>query len=109
VSDGVASRGVDELNREVFIRVMKSLSNETRVRILALLSEKPMSVYELSKILRLSYPLTFLHIKQLKDAGLLEEVRYVEKHGPLPAKYYSTRRFKISVTPDLIRELFGGD
>jgi len=90
---------------EVFIKVMKALSNKVRLRMLALLSERPMSVYELSKILGLSYPLTFLHLKQLRDAGLVQEVRRAEGPGPLPTRYYAVAEFSIVVTPQLIREL----
>jgi ArsR family transcriptional regulator len=109
VKYGVDDRDIFPMDREVFLRLMKLLSNEWRVRILALLSERPMSVYELSKELGLSYPLTFLHIKQLRDAGLLEEVRSEERHGPLPARYYSISKFELRITPQLIKRLFGGD
>lgn len=38
-----------------------------------------MNIYELSKRLGLSYPITFLYLKQLKRVDLVEEVAGVEK------------------------------
>jgi DNA-binding transcriptional ArsR family regulator len=98
--------GVEKLDPEVFLMVLKALGNPIRLRMLAMLSKRPLSVYDLAKALNLSYPLTFLHLKQLKKASLVKEVRKVEKHGPLPAKYYLVSDFNFSLTPEFIRKLF---
>ncbi len=98
--------GDKEIRLEVFISLMKALGNRTRLYMLYLLSREPMSIYELSKRLGLSYPLTFLHLKQLKKAGLIKEVAEMEKHGPLPTKLYSATEFSLKIDKELIRGLF---
>jgi len=95
-----------ELSVEVFISLMKVLGNRTRLYMLYLLSQQPMSIYDLSKRLGLSYPLTFLHLKQLKKAGLIKEVAKREKHGPLPTKLYSVTDFSLKIDKKLISGLF---
>ncbi len=99
---------IDIDSPEVLIELMKALGNSVRLRILYLLSRQPMSVYDLAKQLGLSYPLTFLHIKQLKKAGLVEEVARVEKRGPLPSKLYIARDFNLVINKELILKIFGG-
>ena len=54
-----------------FIRVMKSLSDPNRVKILKLLQQKTMCVCELQAVLKISQPSVSKHLKQLEEAGLV--------------------------------------
>ena len=54
-----------------FIRVMKSLSDPNRVKILKLLQQKTMCVCELQAVLNISQPSVSKHLKQLEEAGLV--------------------------------------
>lgn len=90
------------------MRLLKVLANEQRLTILYELSEKEMSVYEIAKKLNLSYPLTFLHLKQLKDVGLVSEVRSEGGHGPLPTKFYKATDFRLLISPQVIKKIMEG-
>lgn len=53
------------------INIFKCLSSKTRLKILQLLYEKPMSVSQLSQILGISCSITSRHISDLQDVGLI--------------------------------------
>ncbi len=97
------------INLEVFKEIMKALGNDIRLRMLYLLIKEPHTVYDLSKKLDLSYPLAFLHLKQLKKAGLVREVARVERRGPLPSKLYVANEIELKIDKDLILRLFEGE
>jgi predicted transcriptional regulator len=54
------------------LEVAKALSNELRLRILEALSEKPMSVSELTQQLGVAQPTVSINIQILESAGLIE-------------------------------------
>jgi len=78
------------------------LANPIRLKIIALLAERPRYPYELAKELKLSYPLTYLHLSALERAGLVETFY---EPGPRTKKYYRIKDFKLILTPDAIRRL----
>src|SRR5438445_11060534 len=62
--------GYDALNA-----ALKAAGEETRLRILALLSEAELMVSDLTDILRQSQPRISRHLKLLAEAGLVERFR----------------------------------
>ena len=60
-----------------FSLLFKALGENTRIRIIKLLSYKPMYVCELEAILRMSQPRISQHLKILKQTGLVND----EKDG----------------------------
>jgi ArsR family transcriptional regulator len=60
----------DEMKR--FIRVMKALSDPSRVKIIKMLTEKELCVCEMTVLLGLAQPTVSKHLKVLEDAGLVE-------------------------------------
>lgn len=54
-----------------FIKVMKALSDQTRVKILKLLEKKRLCVCELQTALGIAQSTTSKHLKILEDAGLV--------------------------------------
>src|SRR3954470_12658454 len=62
--------GFDALNA-----ALKAAGEETRLRVLALLSEAELTVSDLTDILRQSQPRISRHLKLLVDAGLVERFR----------------------------------
>jgi DNA-binding transcriptional ArsR family regulator len=60
-----------------FIRVMKALSDPSRVKLLKMLQERVMCVCELRAALRLAQPTVSKHLKILEEAGLVRR----EKDG----------------------------
>lgn len=66
---------------ENLLNVFKGLSDETRVRILFLLTKKAYCVCELTEILELSQPKISKHLTKLKELGLVQskrDARYIE-------------------------------
>lgn len=59
------------------LKVFKALSDESRVRILKMLENRPLCVCEIRHILKGSQPNVSHHLKALHDAGLVES----EKDG----------------------------
>ncbi|MCB2184103.1 MAG: metalloregulator ArsR/SmtB family transcription factor [Desulfobulbaceae bacterium] len=55
-----------------FIRVMKALSDPSRVKIIKMLSRKEMCVCEITAVLKLAQPTISKHLKILEDAGLVD-------------------------------------
>ncbi len=54
-----------------FIKVMKAVSDPSRVKILKMLQHKSMCVCELQTALQLAQPTVSKHLKILEDAGLV--------------------------------------
>ena len=54
-----------------FVRVMKALSDPSRVKVLKVLQHKSMCVCEIQKVLGLAQPTISKHLKILEDAGLV--------------------------------------
>ena len=59
----------------VFLKSLKGVAEETRLRILALCGQTELSVSELTSILNQSQPRVSRHLKLLVEAGLLERFR----------------------------------
>ena len=55
-----------------FVKVMKAMSDPSRVKILKLLQDKKFCVCELQALLGLAQPTISKHLKLLEDAGLVE-------------------------------------
>src|SRR5690606_18566916 len=62
----------DAVARTDCIPALKALGEETRLRILRLLSQKPLGVNEISERLRVSQYNVSKHLRILREAGLLE-------------------------------------
>lgn len=88
------------------VRVFKALSDVTRVEIVQLLGRAPRNVTELTSLVRVSQPKVSRHLKILRDAGLLRDVRkgkWVWYELALPGKGEPT-----SVAITAIHSLFLG-
>lgn len=92
---------------EELARVLRVLSVELRLRILALLSERPRYAYELARELGVSYPLVHLHLRALERAGLVVSEYKVAEGGKL-RRYYRVRDFRIEISPKVLRRMGGG-
>ena len=87
--------------REVLIitepEKVKVLSDETRFKILQLLRQRPMTIWELSMELGKDRTTIYRHIKMLESAGLVEEL---EAHGNERVYARTARLFLIKVAAD---------
>lgn len=82
--------------------VLQVLANPIRLKILALLALKPRYPYELSKKLKISYPLVHLHLSVLEKAGLVES-DYVP--GPRTKRVYRMKDFELILSPKMFRQI----
>lgn len=57
---------------KVYLKVMKALSDRTRVKIIKMLQGREMCVCELQAVLELAQPSVSKHLKLLEEAGLVE-------------------------------------
>ena len=56
-------------------KLFRALANGTRLKIIKILRQRPMSAIELSEQLRLSYKATHQHLSKLYSAGVLDRER----------------------------------
>lgn len=89
-------------------RIFKALSDETRLRILKMLEQRPLCVCEIQYVLKGSQPNISHHLKTLADAGLVEskkdglwvDYRLPDKPGsPLHAAALSMVRKNLARDP----------
>ena len=64
---------------ELFVKIFKALGEPTRLKILRLLSIRPMYVCELESVLGISQPRISQHLRVLKEATILRETKEAQK------------------------------
>jgi len=64
---------------EEYVKVFKALGEPTRLKILRILSVRPMYVCELESVLKMSQPRISQHLKVLKEASVLRESKEAQK------------------------------
>ncbi|MCC6004368.1 MAG: winged helix-turn-helix domain-containing protein [Thermofilum sp.] len=87
---------------EKLSEVLQVLANPIRLKMLALIAVKPRYAYELSKYLKLSYPLTHLHLNILEKAGFISG-SYVE--GPRTKKVYRLNDFQLTISGEVLKRI----
>lgn len=58
---------------DIFIRVMKALSDPNRVRLLKILQKRTLCVCEIQAMLKIAQPTVSKHLKVLEEAGLVRK------------------------------------
>jgi ArsR family transcriptional regulator len=101
-----------------FIRVMKAVSDPTRVKILKILEHRTMCVCELQTALGAAQSTTSKHLKILEDAGLVDSfkdglwVNYALADGrdsPYAASLLGNLRHWLNEEPDISRLVASAD
>lgn len=67
-----------ELNEEKAAKILKSLANPDRIKILKMLSKRPMSFKEIKEALGVESPTVSHHLKLLKKTGMVRSVEIYE-------------------------------
>lgn len=57
------------------VRIFKALGDEQRLRIMKMLQERPLCVCEVTSALGIAQSCVSRHLRLLKDAGLVEDIR----------------------------------
>ncbi|HEX9852133.1 MAG TPA: metalloregulator ArsR/SmtB family transcription factor [Woeseiaceae bacterium] len=98
-----------ENTSRLLLQQLRTLADDTRMRLLALCAQGECSVSELTEVVGLSQPRTSQHLKQLCDAGLLTRFRDGRRvFYRLPARQDRTGRQLLDLIP-LGEELFRRD
>ena len=98
-------RPVEEFLEEEIVRLLETLGNETRIRILQLLSREPMYVSEISRTLRVGQQAVLRHLQELEELGLIKSYKGESIRGP-ERKYFRINKnlaLEIIIRPDSFR------
>lgn len=91
---------------EDYIRLFEALSHPMRIKIAGILAQERQYVSELARMLNISRPLLYMHLKKLEAAGLVAGHHEISDSGK-STKYYEVIPFQIQLTTALLAELAG--
>ncbi|GAA4223048.1 putative transcriptional regulator [Streptosporangium album] len=84
------------------LKVMATLANPHRLRVLAALAGEPDYVSRLARELGISRPLLQVHLRKLEAAGLVTSRSELSEDGKT-MKFYEVKPFAIELTPQAIQ------
>jgi predicted transcriptional regulator len=85
------------------VKVFNSLSHPVRIKIMGILSEKRQYVSELARIVNISRPLLYMHLRKLEAANLIKGEHEISEDGKA-MKYYEIQNFALNLTPETLFE-----
>ena len=85
---------------EDYINVFDALSHPARIKIIGILAEGRQYVSELARLVNISRPLLYMHLKKLETASAME----ISESGKA-MKYYALEDFELQITKELLNEL----
>ena len=88
-------------NYEDYTKLFDALSNPMRIKIAGILAQERKYVSELAKLMQISRPLLYMHLKKLEEAALVMSNYEISDSGKT-MKYYELKSFSVCVTPDLL-------
>ncbi len=89
---------------EDYTNVFDALSHPMRIKILGILVKETHYISELARIVNISRPLLYMHIKKLEAAKLIEGHHEISKSGKA-TKCYRAIDFDVRLTPSLFATL----
>ena len=89
---------------EEYVKLFEALSHPMRIKILGILAQERQYVSELARMVSISRPLLYMHLKKLEAAGLVLGSAEISETGKA-TKYYELRPFCIQLTPELLTQL----
>ena len=93
------------MDKQSLVQILDSLGNEHSLKVMAILASGECFVSELAKMVGISRPLLYLHLKKLENAGLVEsEIRHFEE-PPYTKKFYKAKNFELKLSLDSIKEI----
>ncbi|MCL2285017.1 MAG: winged helix-turn-helix domain-containing protein [Firmicutes bacterium] len=96
--------GLTPSSYEEYTKLFDALSHPMRIKIIGILTEGRRYVSELAKIVNMSRPLLYMHLKKLEDAALVTGSYEISDLGK-SMKFYELKSFSIHLTPKLLAEL----
>jgi predicted transcriptional regulator len=92
---------VADITGDELLRVLATLANPHRLRVVAALAEQRNYVSQLARELRISRALLQVHLRKLQAAGLVTAAIEVSEDGKA-MKFYEVTPFAIQLTPKTI-------
>jgi predicted transcriptional regulator len=92
---------VSDLTGDELLRVLATLANPHRLRVVAALAEERNYVSQLARELGISRALLQVHLRKLESAGLVSAAIEVSEDGKA-MKFYEVAPFALQLTPDTI-------
>ena len=92
------------LGYENYIKLFDALSHPMRIKIIGILAEERQYVSQLARMINISRPLLYMHLKKLEAAGLVSGHHEISESGKA-IKYYELKLFDIHLTSELLTEL----
>jgi predicted transcriptional regulator len=88
---------------DALLKLLATLANPHRMRVVAALTEQRNYVSQLARDLGISRALLQVHLRKLEAAGLISASVEVSADGKA-MKYYEVASFALTLTPDSIRD-----
>lgn len=93
------------MDKRSLAQLLNALGNEHSLKIMSILAVGECFVSELAKMVGISRPLLYLHLKKLENAGLVEsEIRHFEE-PPYTKKFYRAKNFELILSLNKIKEI----
>ena len=93
------------MDKDSLVLILDALGNEHSLNIMGILASGECFVSELAKMVGISRPLLYLHLKKLENAGLVEsEIRHFEE-PPYTKKFYKAKNFELKLSLNSIKEI----
>ena len=92
---------VSDLTGDDLLRVLATLANPHRLRVVAALAEERNYVSQLARELEISRALLQVHLRKLQAAGLVSAVLELSDDGKA-MKFYQVTPFALQLTPEVI-------
>ena len=93
------------MDKQSLVQILDALGNEHSLKIMSILASGECFVSELAKMVGISRPLLYLHLKKLENAGLVEsEIRHFEE-PPYTKKFYRAKNFELILSLNKIKEI----
>ena len=89
---------------EDYVGVFDALSHPVRIKIIGILAEERQYVSELARLVNISRPLLYMHLKKLEAARLVTSAMEISESGKA-MKYYALEDFELQITKELLSGL----
>lgn len=88
-------------NYEAYIPIFDALSHPVRIKIVGILAEGRQYVSELARLVNISRPLLYMHLKKLEAARLVTSAMELSDSGKA-MKYYALSDFELRISKELL-------
>jgi len=99
-----ADNGFTLLGYEDYTKIFDAFSHPMRIKVAGILAQERRYVSELAKLMQMSRPLLYMHLKKLEEASLVTSSYEISDSGKT-MKYYELKSFSVELTPNLLTGL----